>query len=207
MDELHFITLAEAAKLIDSRKLSPVELTQTYLRRIDALDAQINAFITVTRELATKQATQAESEIVAGNYRGALHGVPFGLKDLYATAGVLTTGQSRVCIDHVPEADATATVKLYQAGAVLLGKLATCEFAHGAPAFDAPWPPARNPWNPVHYTGGSSSGSGAAVAAGFLPAALGTDTGGSVRIPAAMCGTVGLKPTYGLVSRYGVTPN
>ncbi|MBI4192467.1 MAG: amidase [Betaproteobacteria bacterium] len=207
MPELHFITLAEAAKLIEARKLSPVELTQAYLRRIEALDEQINAFITLTGELAIEQARKAEAEIAAGRYRGPLHGVAFGLKDLYATAGILTTGHSRVRIDHVPKADATTTAKLYQAGAVLLGKLATCEFAHGAPAFDAPWPPARNPWNPVHFTGGSSSGSGAAVAAGFLPGALGSDTGGSVRIPAAMCGTVGLKPTYGLVSRYGVTPN
>jgi aspartyl-tRNA(Asn)/glutamyl-tRNA(Gln) amidotransferase subunit A len=207
MSDLNFMGIAEAAALIEARKLSPVELTQAYLRRIQALDEQINAFITLTGELAIEQARQAEKEIAAGRYRGPMHGIAFGLKDLYATAGILTTGHSRVCIDHVPKEDAAAAAKLYQAGAVLLGKLSTCEFAHGAPAFDAPWPPARNPWNAEHYTGGSSSGSAAAVAASFLPCALGTDTGGSVRIPAAMCGTVGLKPTYGLVSRYGVMPN
>lgn len=207
MSELHHLTIDEAARLIQLRKLSPVELTQAYLRRIEALDGQINAFITVTGELAIKQAKQAEAEIAAGRYRGPMHGIAFGLKDLYATAGILTTGNSKVCIHHVPSEDAAATAKLYQAGAVLLGKLASYEFGHGAPAFDATWPPARNPWNLEHFTGASSSGSAAAVAAGFVSSALGTDTGGSVRIPAAMCGTVGLKPTYGLVSRYGVIPN
>jgi len=135
-----------------------------------------------------------------------MHGIPFGLKDLYATAGIRTTGNSRVRADHVPVRDAAAVERLYRAGAVLLGKQTTFEFAHGGPVFDAPWPPARNPWNPAHVPGGSSSGSAAAVAAGLVPGALGTDTGGSVRLPAAMCGAAGLKPTYGLVSRYGVTP-
>lgn len=207
MSDLHHLTIAEASRLIASRKLSPVELTQAWLRRIESLDDQINAFITLTGELALEQARRAEAEIVGGRYRGPLHGIAFGLKDLYATAGVLTTGHSRVRMHHVPTADAAAVEKLFAAGAVLLGKLATTEFAHSAPTFDAPWPPARNPWNPAHFTGSSSSGSGAAVAAGFLPCALGTDTGASVRNPASMCGTVGLKPTYGLVSRYGVTPN
>ena len=207
MSELHFLTIAEAAKLIQSRELSPVELTRAWLDRIEALDDQVNAFITLTRDIALDQARRAEAEISSGRHRGPLHGIAFGLKDLYATAGVLTTGHSRVRMSHVPEENAAAVDHLYRAGAVLLGKLATTEFAHSAPAFDAPWPPARNPWNPAHFTGSSSSGSGAAVAAGFLPAALGTDTGASVRGPASMCGTVGLKPTYGLVSRYGVTPN
>lgn len=207
MNDLHFLTIAEAAKKIAARQLSPVELTQAYLQRINALEPQVNAFITLTADRALDQARVAEREIAAGHLRGPLHGIPFGLKDLYATAGILTTGHSRVCANHVPTEDAATVAKLYGAGALLVGKLSTCEFAHGAPAFDAPWPPARNPWNAAHFTGGSSSGSGAAVAAGFLPVAMGSDTGGSVRIPAAMCGTVGLKPTYGLVSRRGVTPN
>ena len=208
MFDLHHLTIAEAARLIETRKLSPVELTQACLRRVETLDAQVNAFITLTGEHALKQARQAEAEIVAGRYRGPMHGIPFALKDLYATAGILTTGHSRTRINHVPEEDATATAKLYQAGAVLLGKNSTYEFAHGgATEFSSPWPPARNPWNPELTPGGSSSGSAAAVAAGFVPGALGSDTGGSVRIPASMCGVVGLKPTYGLVSRYGVTPN
>jgi aspartyl-tRNA(Asn)/glutamyl-tRNA(Gln) amidotransferase subunit A len=136
-----------------------------------------------------------------------MHGMPFALKDIYATSGIRTTGHSRTCIDTVPDFDATTVAKLYEAGAVLTGKLATHEFAHGGPSFDLPWPPARNPWNREHFTGGSSSGSGAAVAAGLAPAALGSDTGGSIRGPAALCGIVGLKPTYGLVSRYGVYTN
>ena len=144
---------------------------------------------------------------MAGGYRGPMHGIPFALKDIYSTAGIRTTGHSRICLDTVPSADATTVRKLYEAGAVLTGKLATHEFAHGGPSFDLPWPPARNPWNREHFTGGSSSGSGAAVAAGFVPAALGSDTGGSIRGPAALCGIVGLKPTYGLVSRYGVYAN
>jgi aspartyl-tRNA(Asn)/glutamyl-tRNA(Gln) amidotransferase subunit A len=207
MADLHLLTIAEASRLIESRKLSPVELTQAWLRRIEALDDQINAFITLTGDLALDQARRAEVEIGQGKYRGPLHGIAFGLKDLYATAGVLTTGHSRVRQHHVPTCDAAAVEKLYAAGGVLLGKLASTEFAHSAPTFDAPWPPARNPWNTAHFTGSSSSGSGAAVAAAFLACALGTDTGASVRNPAAMCGTVGLKPTYGLVSRFGVTPN
>jgi len=183
-------------------------LTQAYLHRVEMLDPQLNAFITLTGERALDQARQAESEIVAGRYRGPMHGIPFALKDIYATAGIRTTGHSRTRINHVPTEDATTTAKLYQAGAVLLGKNATFEFAHGgATEFDAPWPPARNPWDPERTPGGSSSGSAAAVAAGFVPGALGSDTGGSIRTPASLCGIVGLKPTYGLVSRYGVTPN
>ncbi len=205
--ELYFLTIAEAARLIQSRKISLVELTQALLDRIAAIDPQVNAYITVTAELALRQAQAAEAEIAAGRYRGAMHGIPFGLKDLYATADILTSGHSKVCIDNIPSKDAAVTEKLYAAGGVLLGKLATTEFAHGGPSFDAPWPPARNPWNPEHFTGGSSSGAGAAVAAGLVLGAMGSDTGGSVRIPAAFCGTVGLKPTYGLVSRYGVIPN
>lgn len=206
-DDLCFYTIAQAAPLIAARKLSPVELTQAHLKRIADLDPQLNAFITVTADLALKRAREAEQEIVKGNYRGPLHGIPFGLKDIYNTRGILTSGHSRICGDNFPEEDATATSKLHDAGAVLLGKLATHEFAHGGPSFDLPWPPARNPWNLEHFTGGSSSGSGAAVSAGLAPFALGSDTGGSIRGPASHCGLVGLMPTYGLVSRAGVIPN
>lgn len=205
--DLCFLTLSDAAKLIASRAVSPVELTRALLARVEKFDTQVNAFITVTAERALAQAKEAEHEIANGRLRGPLHGIPFGLKDLYNTAGILTSGHSKVCRDNIPTEDATAVAKLYDAGAVVLGKLATHEFAHGGPATDLPWPPARNPWNIEHFTGGSSSGPAAAVAASFMPLALGTDTGGSIRGPAAFCGIVGLRPTYGLVSRHGVMPS
>src|SRR5439155_10338039 len=132
---------------------------------------------------------------------------PFALKDIYDTRGIRMSGHSRICLNRMPDADATTTGKLYEAGAILTGKLATHEFAHGGPSFDLPWPPAHNPWDPAHFTGGSSSGSGAATAAGLVPVSLGSDTGGSIRGPAGLCGIAGLKPTYGLVSRAGVLPN
>src|SRR6202521_2866935 len=205
--ELHWLTIAEAARLFEKRQLSAVELTDALLARIEALDPQINAFLLPTPDKARAQARTAEREIMAGNYRGPLHGVPFGLKDIYCTAGIRTTSHSRICADYVPTEDATTVTRLYRAGGVLVGKLATHEFAHGGPSFDLACPPARNPWNRDHFTGGSSSGAGAAVAAGFVPGALGSDTGGSIRGPAALCGIVGLKPTYGLVSRAGVYAN
>jgi aspartyl-tRNA(Asn)/glutamyl-tRNA(Gln) amidotransferase subunit A len=205
--ELHFLTIAEAAGMIERRQLSPVELTRALLDRIAAVDPQINAYLLVTAERALDQARAAEAEIMAGRYRGAMHGIPFALKDIYCTAGIRTTSHSRTRADYVTDFDATSVTKLYAAGAVLLGKLATHEFAHGGPSFDLPWPPARNPWNRAHITGGSSSGSGAGVAAGLTMGALGSDTGGSIRNPAALCGLVGLKPTYGLVSRSGVYTN
>jgi aspartyl-tRNA(Asn)/glutamyl-tRNA(Gln) amidotransferase subunit A len=205
--ELHWLTIAEAARLIETRRLSPVDLTDALIARIETLDPQINAFLLPTPERAREQARAAEREIMAGNYRGGLHGIPFALKDIYCTAGIRTTSHSRICADYVPTEDATTVSRLYQAGGVLLGKLATHEFAHGGPSFDLPWPPARNPWNRDHFTGGSSSGAGAALAAGFVAGAMGSDTGGSIRGPAALCGIVGLKPTYGLVSRAGVYAN
>src|SRR5215467_1713017 len=204
---LHDLTLAEASALIRARRLSPLEYTQALLARTDALDPQLNAYITRTSEAAIESARAAEAEIARGNCRSPLHGIPFAVKDIYDTAGVLTSGHSRICIDRVPVRDAFAVARLRSAGAILTGKLATHEFAHGGPSFDLPWPPARNPWNTAHFTGGSSSGSGAAVAAGFVPASLGSDTGGSIRGPAGFCGIAGLKPTYGLVSRAGVLPN
>jgi aspartyl-tRNA(Asn)/glutamyl-tRNA(Gln) amidotransferase subunit A len=205
--DLHFMTVAGMAAAIESKALSPVELTEALLRRIEAIDPQLNAFIAVTAEPALDAARRAEGEIAKGNYRGPLHGVPFGLKDIYDTAGIATTGHSKTCRERVPSADATTTAKLKAAGGILLGKLATHEFAHGGPSFDLPWPPARNPWKTDCFTGGSSSGSGAAVAAGLVPAALGSDTGGSIRTPSGLCGIAGIKPTYGLVSRAGVIPN
>ena len=205
--DLHDLSIAELAGLIAARKLSPVELTEALIQRVEQLDGQTRAFITPTFDLARRQARAAESEIAAGKYRGPLHGVPFALKDIYDTKGILTSAHSRVFIDRIPAEDATTTRRLYDAGAVLLGKLATHEMAHAGPSFDLPWPPARNPWNLARFTGGSSSGSGAAVAAGMVPVALGSDTGGSIRGPASLCGIVGLMPTFGLVSRAGVITN
>lgn len=200
-------TIAEAADRIARRQLSPVELAGALVARAEALDPQINAYLRPCFERALQQAKAAEAEIMADGPRGALHGIPYGLKDVFDAAGLPTTGHSRPYAGYVPAEDAAATAKLGAAGAVLLGKLSTHEGAHGGPSFDLAWPPARNPWNREHFTGGSSSGSGAAVAAGLAPFALGTDTGGSIRNPAALCGLVGFKPTYGLVSRRGVMPN
>ena len=205
--DLAFLTIAEASALIKSRQLSPVEYVEALIRRTETFDAQLHAYITPTFDLARQQAKQAEHDIAAGTYRGLLHGIPFALKDIYDTQGIRTSGHSKVCLQRIPDADATATRKLCEAGAILMGKLATHEFAHGGPSFDLPWPPARNPWHLAHFTGGSSSGSGAAVAAGLVPMALGSDTGGSIRGPASLCGVVGLMPTFGLVSRAGVIPN
>jgi aspartyl-tRNA(Asn)/glutamyl-tRNA(Gln) amidotransferase subunit A len=206
-DDLAFLSIAALSKRIHAKQLSPVELVQALLARIRRYDGRLNSFIRVTEEVALAQARAAETEIMAGIRRGPLHGIPFALKDIIETAGIPTTAHSKLLQDHVPEADAVVTRRLYDAGAALVGKLATYEFALGGPSWDLPWPPARNPWNIAYLPGGSSSGSGAAVAAGFVPAALGTDTGGSVRWPAAVCGIVGLKPTYGRVSRRGILPN
>ncbi|HUG36720.1 MAG TPA: amidase [Candidatus Limnocylindrales bacterium] len=205
--ELHDLSIAELSRLIAARKLSPVDLCEALIRRVEQHDGQTHAFITPTFDLARQQARQAEAEIASGATRRPLHGIPFGLKDIYDTKGILTSAHSRIFIDRLPAEDATTTRKLYEAGAVLLGKLATHEMAHAGPSFDLPWPPARNPWNLAHFTGGSSSGSGAAVAAGMVPVALGSDTGGSIRGPASLCGVVGLVPTFGLVSRAGVITN
>jgi aspartyl-tRNA(Asn)/glutamyl-tRNA(Gln) amidotransferase subunit A len=205
--DLHDFSIAELSARIAARRLSPVELTDALIRRIEDYDGQTRAFITPTFDLARRQAREAEAEIASGRYRGPLHGIPFALKDIYDTRGILTSGHSRVFIDRIPSQDATTVRKLYEAGAVLLGKLATHEMAHAGPSFDLPWPPARNPWNLERFTGGSSSGSGAAVVAGMVPVALGSDTGGSIRGPASLCGAVGLMPTFGLVSRTGVITN
>src|SRR3954468_18876281 len=205
-DDVHFFTLAEASELIRAKKLSPLEYTETLIKRIETFEPQLSAFITRTFDLARTQARAAEADIAAGKYRGPLHGIPFALKDIYDTKGILTSGGSKVCKDNIPREDATTTRLLLDAGMILLGKLQTHEFAHGGPSFDLPWPPSRNPWNPEHFTGGSSSGSGAAVASGMILGGPGSATGGAVRHPAALCGLAGIKPTYGLVSRKGVLP-
>ncbi|HWD57832.1 MAG TPA: amidase [Stellaceae bacterium] len=199
-------TLAEAGQAIAAGELSPVALTEAALARAEALNPQLDAFIEITAERARAAARRAEREIAGGRRRGPLHGIPYGLKDIYDAAGLRTTAHSRLLLDNVAAADAETTARLEAAGMILVGKLATHEFATGGPAFDLPFPPARNPWNTAHFTGGSSSGSGAAVAAGIVSLAMGSDTGGSIRLPAAYCGIVGLKPTYGRVSRRGVAP-
>ena len=205
--DLALLTIAEASTLLKSRQLSPVEYVEALIQRTETFDPQLHAYITPTFDLARQQARQAEHDIATGTYRGPMHGIPFALKDIYDTRGIRTTGHSKVCCQRIPEEDATTTRKLYEAGAILMGKLATHEFAHGGPSWDLPWPPARNPWHLAHFTGGSSSGSGAAVAAGLVPMALGSDTGGSIRGPASLCGIAGFMPTFGLVSRGGVIPN
>ncbi len=205
--DLHQLGIQSASRLIARRELSATELTRSYLDRVQALNPQLDAFLMLTADVALAQARAVDAEIASGTHRGPMHGIPFALKDIVSTANIRTTGHSRVCAYTVPAIDAAVVGKLYDGGAILLGKLATHEFAHGGPSFDLPFPPARNPWNTGHITGGSSSGSGAAVAAGLTPVAIGTDTGGSIRSPAALCGIVGLKPTYGLVSRRGVYPN
>lgn len=199
-------SLAEAARLVAARKLSPVELTRAALARAEALNPRLNAFIRITADLALRQATEAEARQMRGALRGALDGIPVAHKDIYETAGVPTTAHSRILLDHVPARDAATVAAWAAGGAVMLGKLATHEFASGGPSFDLPWPPPRNPWDTTRATGGSSSGTGAAVAAGIILGGTGSDTGGSIRLPAAWCGIAGVKPTYGLCSRRGVLP-
>jgi aspartyl-tRNA(Asn)/glutamyl-tRNA(Gln) amidotransferase subunit A len=206
-DEICRLGIAAAASLIEQRKLSPVELVDAMLARVDSLNPKIDAFITLTASRARDEAKAAEKDIAAGRYRGPLHGIPIGIKDIFHTAGTPTTGNSRIFAEFVPRTDATAVRRLREAGAVIIGKLTTHELAWGGPSFDLPWPPARNPWSLAHFTGGSSSGSAAALAAGLVFGALGSDTGGSIRTPASLCGITGLKPTYGVVSRAGVMPN
>jgi len=206
MTDVAWLSVAEAARLISSRKLSPVELADALFKRIDRLDPKWHAFIRTTPERAKAQAQAAEAEISAGQYRGAFHGIPVGLKDIIDLAGYPTTCHSKIYMDHKANQSAVVAARLEAAGAVVMGKLSTHEFAIGGPSFDLPWPPAVNPWGGGNFPGGSSSGSGVALATGMLPAALGTDTGGSVRNPASMCSITGLKPTYGRVSRRGVFP-
>jgi aspartyl-tRNA(Asn)/glutamyl-tRNA(Gln) amidotransferase subunit A len=200
------LTLTEAAQQIRTHHLSPLELTRACLARIERLNPALNAFITVTAELALEQARQAETEVMAGHWRGPLHGVPIGLKDLLDTAGVRTTAASNQFRDRVPTQDAVLVRQLKQAGAVLVGKLNLHEFAFGGSGIVSAFGPAKNPWAPERITGGSSSGSAAAVAAGLCIVAIGTDTAGSIRCPSALCGIVGHRPSAGLLSCTGVVP-
>jgi aspartyl-tRNA(Asn)/glutamyl-tRNA(Gln) amidotransferase subunit A len=202
--ELPFLTASELSKLMAAKEISPVEATEAYLDRIEALDAKYRAFVTVTADVALTAAKQAEQEIAQGKHRGPMHGVPVAVKDQMYTQGIVTTGGSPVFKDFVPTFDATVIANLKAAGAVLLGKLNMTEFATSGLShqFDPP----RNPWDLERSTGGSSSGSGAATAAFLCATALGEDTGGSVRFPASWCGLAGLRPTWGRVSRYGVMP-
>jgi aspartyl-tRNA(Asn)/glutamyl-tRNA(Gln) amidotransferase subunit A len=204
--ELCYLTIAQAAAGLRRKDFSSVDLTQACLERIRSLDDKLHSFITVTQDLALAQARQADQELGSGHDRGPLHGIPIALKDLYMTKGIRTTCHSAVLENWVPDDDATTAVKLAEAGTVLLGKLGMHEFAFGGPSLDAPFPAVRNPWNPAHIPGGSSSGCGAALAAGLCYGALGSDTGGSIRTPSSHCAVVGIKPTYGRVSRYGVIP-
>ncbi len=203
--ELTFKTAAELAALMKKKTVSPVEVVAAFLDRIESLNPKLNAFITITREHAMNRARQAEREIRAGKHLGPLHGVPYGAKDLFATRGIRTTNGSKVTRDRIPDFESTATLRLNQAGAILVGKLNMAEFAYGGDAVLSGFGPPRNPWHTDYSAAGSSNGSGVAVAARLVPLALGTDTGGSIRLPSSFCGVVGLKPTYGRVSRHGVT--
>jgi aspartyl-tRNA(Asn)/glutamyl-tRNA(Gln) amidotransferase subunit A len=203
--DLPYLSIGEAAPLLRSRRLSPVELVQAVLARIERVEPRVHAFITVTREEALQAARAAEREIAAGRYRGPLHGIPFGVKDTHYTAGIRTTANTPVLADFVPTFDATVVSRLRQAGAVLIGKLSLPEFSFGgSPVGGGDFPDCLNPWDLSRTPGGSSSGSGAALAAGLVLAATGGDTSGSIRNPAATCGVVGMKPTYGRVSRRGI---
>src|SRR5467141_1990696 len=210
--DLAYLTIEEIGKLFRKRKLSPVELTKLMLARIGRINPKLNAYLTVTTELALAQAKKAESELLAPRGRkghrdrGSLHGIPISLKDNIYTAGVRTTAGSKILRDFIPLHDAPVVTQLLEAGAVLLGKTNMHEFAYGVTSNNPHYGPVRNPWDLSRISGGSSGGSAAAVAAGLCYGSLGTDTGGSIRIPAALCGIVGLKPHYRRVSTSGVVP-
>ena len=206
MTEIPFRGALEIAAAIRDKRLSATQYLEYVLNRIEQHDPALNSVITLNADAALTAAHEADQAVSDGTVLGPLHGVPFGLKDIIDAANLPTTAHSRIYANNIPIEDAAVTAHLKQSGAILVAKLATHEFAFGGPSFDLPWPPARNPWDTRMFTGGSSSGSGAAIAAGFMPLALGTDTGGSVRNPASLCGIVGMKATYGRVSRRGVVP-
>jgi len=206
MADIHWKSAAELARAYRSSSLSPVKVVESLLERAYELNTRINAYLYIDAEHALASAHKAAKELAQGQDLGPLHGIPYGVKDIIDVKGLPMTCHSEVLKDNVAQGDAAVVSKLRSAGAIVMGKLATHEFAIGGPAFDLPFPPARNPWNTDHHPGGSSSGSGAGVAAGLFPVALGTDTGGSIRNPAGACGVMGLKPTYDKVSRQGVFP-
>lgn len=204
--EFALLPLSQLAPLIRQKQLSPLELLEAVLTRIERFDSRLNTYITVLAESARAQARQAEKEILDGHYRGPLHGIPVSIKDLFATRGVRTTCGSKVLADWVPDYDATAVARWREAGAVIVGKTNLHELAYGVTSNNPHYGPVHNPWDLERVPGGSSGGSGAAVAASLSTASLGSDTGGSIRIPSSVCGVVGIKPTYGRVSRYGAIP-
>ena len=204
--EICYMSAGRLSGLIRGKEISPVEVVNAHLDRIQATDGVLNSFITLLPEPALAAARRAESQIQAGQYKGPLHGIPVGLKDLFNTGGVKTTSGSRLFDNFIPSQDCTVASRFQQAGAILLGKLNMHQFAYGPTGENPDYGHMHNPWDPERYTGGSSGGSGSATAAGQCTITMGSDTGGSVRIPAALCGIVGFKPTYGLISRHGLTP-
>jgi len=204
--EICYASAGELSPLIKNKDISPVEIIDAHLARIEATEPVLNSFITLLADESRAAARQAEQDIQRGNYRGPLHGIPVALKDLYNTAGVRTTSGSRLFDNFIPAEDCTVAARFRDAGAILLGKLNMHQFAYGPTGENPDYGHMHNPWNPEKISGGSSGGSGSATAAGQCTITTGSDTGGSIRIPAALCGIVGLKPTYGLVSRYGLTP-
>ncbi len=204
--ETQDLSIAEMGRQLRAGAVTSEQLTRDALGRVAARDGALHAFLLVTEQRALDDAKRADAELKSGQDRGPFHGIPYALKDIYDTAGIRTTCHSKLRVNHVPDADCMVAAKLKAAGGVLLGKLATHEFAIGGPSFDLPFPPARNPWNVDHITGGSSSGSATAIASRMVRMAMGSDTGGSIRGPAAWCGLVGIKATYGRVSRRGVFP-
>ena len=205
-DELCFLTIKEAATMLQTKALSPVELTEAFFRRIEQYDNHIHSYVTLLKDSAIKSATTSEKEIMNGDYKGPLHGIPIALKDLYSTKGVRTTAHSKIMENNIPDFDSTVVSHLKNAGAIILGKLAMSEFALGRGDEKELFPSAKNPWNLDHLPGSSSSGSGAATTADLCMGSLGSDTGGSIRGPASFCNITGIKPSFGRVSNYGVVP-